>query len=179
MAILLSCRLYTKPLYLLKQLRNIWEREVHDGSHFFEDNNDSKQNQVPVEFLTMRRRRPAQRPSSSRSVKSETKMYNFELDQPMSSILAGLKQATDQLAQGIKAHGPDGLHGLEQSRDSGFGSFSDSIISDTDESTLSVDDDCPGYFPVTMSPHQVRKYRLWWHTIFYYDDKLILFNKSP
>ena len=161
MAILLSCRLYTKPLYLLKQLRNIWEREVHDGSHFFDENHDSKHNHVPVEFLTMRRLRPAQRPASARSVKSETKMYTFEqLDQPMSSILADLKQATDQLAQGIKTHGQDGLHGLEQSRDSGFGSFSDSIISDTDESTLSVDDDCPGYFPVTMSPHQVR---LWWH----------------
>ena len=57
------------------------------------------------------------------------------------------------MAEGIK--NVDFLNGLEQSRDSGFGSFSDSIISDTDESTVSQEDDCPGYIPVTMTQLQV------------------------
>ena len=145
---------------MLKQLRNIWEREVQDGStHMFNTNTNKDDDQhVPLEFLTMRRR-PARRASSARSSKSETpKIYNFDLQsdqqhQPMSSILADLKEATDQLAAGIK--NVDFLNGLEQSRDSGFGSFSDSIISDTDESTISENEECPGYFPVTMSPIQV------------------------
>merc|ERR1719285_574991 len=109
LAILLSCRLYTKPLYVLKQLRNIWEREVQDGStHMFNTNTNKDDDQhVPLEFLTMRRR-PARRASSARSSKSENpKIYNFDLQsdqqhQPMSSILADLKEATDQLAAGIK-----------------------------------------------------------------------------
>lgn len=150
MAILLTCRLYTKPLYLLKQLRNIWEREVHDGS--FEVSSREQSQSVPVEFLTMRRR-PARRCSSARS-STQPKVYSFDFDEkPVSSILADLKQATDRLAEGIK--NVDFLNGLEQSRDSGFGSFSDSIISDTDESTVSQEDDCPGYIPVTMTGLQV------------------------
>ena len=139
---------------MLKQLRNIWEREVQDGSIQMFDTNTNKDDQhVPVEFLTMRRR-PARRASSARKAEAP-KVYSIDLqsDQQMSSILADLKQATDQLAAGIK--NVDFLNGLEQSRDSGFGSFSDSIISDTDESTVSENEECPGYFPVTMSVIQV------------------------
>ena len=125
MAILLCCRLYTKPILVLKQLRNIWEREAQEsqeddlGVIISKNENEDKivdnSTSVPVEFLTLRRR----------PYRSSSRLYNMgnmaetkkkcglsrnisaplwkddprdNSPQPFSSILADLKSVTDKLA---------------------------------------------------------------------------------
>ena len=83
-------------------------------------------------------------------------------DQAFGSILADLKMATEKLAQTETQKEPDfnifNSISLEQSRDSGFGSFSNSIISETscDQELTNemADQNSSGYFPVTMTPLQ-------------------------
>ena len=183
---LTCCRIYTQPILVLKNLRKIWEQEVQDEETFEEigtgspDDSPKKSNyssNVPFEFLTLRRR-PNRRSQSNRSgsirrnsnnsmrlnstgSRGRNSSSDWE-DQAFGSILADLKMATEKLAQTETQKEPDfnifNSISLEQSRDSGFGSFSNSIISETscDQELTNemTDQNSSGYFPVTMTPLQ-------------------------
>ena len=206
LAILLSCRLYTKPILLLKQLRIIWESEAQDEGIIVAENDIdghdqcAKADHLPVEFLTLRRRPNRGNSRIYAELQNENrnrpKVLNRNISapiwksddidsQPFSSILADLKKITEKLAPQvgikrlriqnyffIKETKGDGIsmrNNLEKSRDSGFGSFSNSIISETssEESEHSTVFDntekrsssgsvlnTSGYFPVTMTQIQ-------------------------
>ena len=169
-------------------MRKIWEQEVQDEETFEEigtgspDDSPKKSNcNVPFEFLTLRRR-PNRRSQTNRSASIRRSSNNSMRlnstgssslrgrhsssdweDQAFGSILADLKMATEKLATQTETQKEPDFNifnsiSLEQSRDSGFGSFSNSIISETScdhESTNEMaDHNSSGYFPVTMTPLQ-------------------------
>ena len=189
LAMLTCCRIYTQPILVLKNLRKIWEQEVQDEETFEElgtgspDDSPKKSNcNVPFEFLTLRRR-PNRRSQTNRSASIRRNSNNSMRlnstgsslrgrhsssdweDQAFGSILADLKMATEKLATQTETQKEPDFNifnsiSLEQSRDSGFGSFSNSIISETScdhELTNEMGPDqnnSSGYFPVTMTPLQ-------------------------
>jgi hypothetical protein len=112
--------LYTKPILVLKQLRSIWESEAQDEGIIVTENDAAeedhitKEDHLPVEFLTLRRRpnRGNSRiyaelkndnNSRSKTLNRNTSAPLWKPDeetdnQPFSSILADLKKITDKLA---------------------------------------------------------------------------------
>ena len=194
--ILLCCRLYTTPLLMLKNLRHIWERAATDSDEKLletdvdigievDADDEHKRNkdthdEIPFEFLTMRRRPRRARPAARANSLGARKHTSTELRVPTrihvktrsdeddtesyGSFLADLKSVTDTLAPSNLDQTSGSMYTLcgglamEQSRDSGFGSFSNSIISESDVDSVVDGNDITvrsvGYFPVTMSAEQ-------------------------
>lgn len=141
MSVLLACRLYTKPLLLLKKLRSIWEREgTAQKSHQRCRHRDGKTHvTLPEEFGTIRRRK------SSRKIHTSTRP---ETGASFDQILDQIDQLAEKIkkeefmkefAAEIQREKPCEKGEERYSRDSGIASISscdDSLSSSTETSSL-------------------------------------------
>ena len=83
LSILLACRLYTKPLLLLKKLRSIWEREgsSQKSPHRCRARDSKSHVALPEEFGTIRRRKSSRKIATGSQRENGSGCFDQILDQ--------------------------------------------------------------------------------------------------